>query len=162
MSDAPRPTTDAVTALDELVTHPARDGPRQSTGRTLRFGTKALVRSRDCVLLVREQRDDGSTFWTLPGGGIEPGETPRESLTRELREEIGCECSLGAIVDRCRYRHTTHPDTTTCYSVFETTLDGEPVPNVDEGVVECGWATPGSVPDGTLEPIARLLDERLG
>lgn len=161
MSDAPQPPTDPTVPTaeqDRLVQSPTPSQLRQASSRRLRFGTKALVQSRDRVLLVRERRADGTTFWTLPGGGIDPGETPRESLARELREEISCECSLGAIVARCQYDHTTRSNTTSLYSVFETTLDGEPVPNVDEGIVECGWVDPAEVPGDTLDPIASLLE----
>src|SRR5689334_5527957 len=37
------------------------------------------------VVLVRSRR--GS--WTLPGGKIDPGETPEQAAIRELREEAG-------------------------------------------------------------------------
>lgn len=31
----------------------------------------------------------GDDEWNTPGGGIEPGETPRETMIRELQEELG-------------------------------------------------------------------------
>lgn len=41
------------------------------------------------LLLVQNQRRDGSLDWTTPGGVIDPGEQILEGLTREVEEETG-------------------------------------------------------------------------
>lgn len=41
------------------------------------------------LLLVQNQRRDGSLDWTTPGGVIDPGEQIIEGLTREVEEETG-------------------------------------------------------------------------
>jgi len=43
------------------------------------------------VLLLRNDRNE----WELPGGRPEPGESPQESLTRELLEETGLAVTVG-------------------------------------------------------------------
>ena len=40
------------------------------------------------ILMVRHIHD-GRDYWTLPGGGIEPRETPEEAAEREVLEETG-------------------------------------------------------------------------
>ena len=36
--------------------------------------------------------------WTLPGGGIDHGESPRAAVVREVREECGIDCTVGELV----------------------------------------------------------------
>jgi ADP-ribose pyrophosphatase YjhB (NUDIX family)/GNAT superfamily N-acetyltransferase len=41
------------------------------------------------VLLLRYDNPDTGPYWALPGGGLEPGESPLQGATREVREETG-------------------------------------------------------------------------
>ena len=47
-----------------------------------------LVTPDEHILLVRFEFPD-ATVWSLPGGGLDPGETDLEALHRELIEEVG-------------------------------------------------------------------------
>jgi 8-oxo-dGTP diphosphatase len=50
----------------------------------------ALVDTDGRVLIAR--RPEGKTMaglWEFPGGKVEPGETPEETIIRELEEELG-------------------------------------------------------------------------
>jgi 8-oxo-dGTP diphosphatase len=48
---------------------------------------------RGRVLLVKPTYKDG---WDIPGGYVEPGETPTEACAREVREELGLDCEPGS------------------------------------------------------------------
>ncbi|MEV7524101.1 NUDIX hydrolase [Streptomyces sp. NPDC091371] len=97
----------------------------------------AAVIIRDgCVLMVRERglgpagRHDGPEYWTLPGGGLEPGEEPEDAVRREVAEEVG----LRALDVRSAYEAPYPSGWTSCFRV--EVAPGEPVLGVDADL-EC-------------------------
>ena len=53
-----------------------------------RIRVSALIRRGDTVLLCKHSKL-GRSYWLLPGGGVEEGESLHEALLRELDEECG-------------------------------------------------------------------------
>lgn len=54
-------------------------------------GVAAVIFRGNEVLLTRRKNPPGEGLWGLPGGVVELGETVREAIVREVREECGIE-----------------------------------------------------------------------
>ncbi|ARP71545.1 NUDIX domain-containing protein [Streptomyces pluripotens] len=62
---------------------------RKSLRTPRRAARIAVVAPDGAVLLFRYDNVEVGVHWALPGGGLEPGEGPREGARRELAEETG-------------------------------------------------------------------------
>lgn len=68
--------------------------------RLQRVAAYAFIRRDDEVLLTRiSPLGHHSGWWTLPGGGVEHGESPATALVREVAEECGVTCTVGQLID---------------------------------------------------------------
>lgn len=54
----------------------------------------AIVLDRGELLVVRRDREPARGQWSLPGGRVEWGESVREAVVREVREETGIDVDL--------------------------------------------------------------------
>lgn len=65
---------------------------------------KAINEKGEPVIFATQRRyGEFKGGWEFPGGKIENGETPKEALKREIREELDTEISVGELIDTIEY-----------------------------------------------------------
>jgi ADP-ribose pyrophosphatase YjhB (NUDIX family) len=120
--------------------------PRAYPDRPYLAVSAAIIRDGR-VLLVRRARPPTEGRFTLPGGGVEAGETLAEAITREVSEETGLTIALSelaghreVIVRDADQRVSRH---FLILAFAARWIAGEPVLN-DE-LAEARWVTPAEI-----------------
>jgi len=110
---------------------------------------------RACLLL--NERDQ----WELPGGRLEPGESPEECLLREVLEEVGLEAVVERLVDARTFAPASGKELFVL--VYRCRLAAPGVPVLSSEHRQAGWfslAEMGALalPEGYLASLERALD----
>lgn len=102
----------------------------------MRQRVAALIERDGYLLVVRQRargvsgRHDGAQYLTPPGGGVEPGESPAQTVVREVLEETGLVVSSTSFV--CRIDHSGGST-----AVFSASVEpGDPALGIDPEI-EC-------------------------
>jgi 8-oxo-dGTP diphosphatase len=118
----------------------------------------ALIQRQGKLLICQRRGGDRHGLkWEFPGGKVEPGETPRLALARELAEELGIRARIGPEVVRYEYQY---PKRVAILLIFHlvTDFDGDPANTMFEQI---RWEAPSALPsydflDGDLDFVRRL------
>ena len=131
-----------------------------------RLAAKAVIRRGDQVLLARLSVHAVETGrWTLPGGGVDHGESPETALVREVAEETGLVAVPGALLG-VNDKHLTGnaPDgrredfhAVNLLYEAEVPLDQEPVVQELDGTTDAvAWIGVVDIASGTV-PVTDLV-----
>jgi len=119
--------------------------------------TAAILEENGKVLIGR--RKPGKHMggkWEFPGGKIEPGETPQDSLARELQEELAIRVSVGQFLCSSFYEGDGVSLELLVYRVQR--LEGEPALIEHE---ELRWVRPEELTGFDLADSDRTVVRRL-
>lgn len=130
------------------------------TSELRRVGVYGRCVVNGAILLTRlSSIEPDAGRWTLPGGGMEFGEHPHETLTREFAEETGLVPEIGRLLDvrsRLLSANDRRPALHVLQIVYEVVATGDPqVQEVDGSTAEAAWVSLDRVDTYPLVDLAR-------
>src|SRR3954454_22386273 len=142
---------------------------RRAVRKVQRVAAYAVIVREDRILLSRlAKRLTSKELWTLPGGGLEHGEDPRDAVVREVHEETGLDVVIGETArvysyhQKNSWRQGRRADAHALRIVYDgwVPLDApEPrVVEVDGSTVEAAWHPVEDVVGGTVPVVPTVVE----
>jgi 8-oxo-dGTP diphosphatase len=100
--------------------------------------------TKDGQLLIDQRLPGGAMggLWELPGGKLEPGETPEMAVAREITEELGIEVRIGPCLAVLEY---PYPQFLLIMRVYHCPyVSGTPQPLASQAI---RWVSPAELSD---------------
>lgn len=70
--------------------------PNAPKANSIKPAVSAVVTDDEGAILLILRTDNG--YWSIPGGGVKPGESVRDAAVREVKEETGIDCEVTGLV----------------------------------------------------------------
>lgn len=58
---------------------------------------RGIIIKKGKILTIKRMKPE-ETYWVIPGGGVEDGETNETALIREMKEELGIDVIVGKLI----------------------------------------------------------------
>jgi ADP-ribose pyrophosphatase YjhB (NUDIX family) len=124
-----------------------------------KIAQKAIITNDNKVLLLRDPRMD-EVIWEIPGGRMNIDEEPREAVAREIKEELGIEIAVGAVVHMEQFMQGNEGKRAFVI-VYECHIANpmQPIVMSEAEVCEIAWVSAEELPKYPLFPeYKRALD----
>ncbi|MFE3080909.1 NUDIX hydrolase [Nocardia tengchongensis] len=136
--------------------------PQAPKANSIKVAVSALVRdNKGRILMIRRTDNDR---YSIPGGGLEVGETPTQAVVREVEEETGIAVTVTGLIGIF-----SNPEHVIAYSDGEVRqefsicftadpIGGEPRTSAESKEVE--WVAPSNLDARNIHPSIRLRIEQ--
>ena len=132
------------------------------------IGCYGIIKKENKVLLIKKARGAYKGKLDLPGGGIEYGETPEETLKRELKEETGITSFSYVLKKVITYyeiwdmEENIKEDLSHYAIIYDISLKGnESIKSIPDGLDSLGasWYDIDTLQEKDLSPLAKVIKE---
>jgi len=127
-------------------------------------GTAAVIPDDHGRILLHKLAEGGK--WSLPGGGVDPGEVPAETVIRETFEETGLKVRIERLLGvyagaaNMRWTYPNGDAIEVVSSVFQCSVIGGELSTSGDETVELGWHHLDSLPELSPQYPVELLKHR--
>lgn len=106
---------------------------------------KVILEKNNKILFLKSI-SKGKEYWILPGGKIEYGESSRQALNREIKEELNCSVTINDIIGMYHFfLGPNNNDSQIVATVFEGSIENQDIDitqnPANEGIKDYQWLT---------------------